>query len=293
MAFLFEDEPPRGAALPVLPGIVRVVAPNPSVMTYHGTNTYLIEDGEGGLTVLDPGPDSAPHVQAVAAAGQGRIRRIIVSHAHGDHYRAAEPLRAATGAPICASHINAGAKFRPDQTLRDRDTIAGMTAVLTPGHAADHLCFERPDGVTFTADHVMGWASSIVSPPDGDMRAYCDSLELMLARPAKLYLSGHGPPIPHPHAHVRALLNHRMRRERAIAHALLRAPATPHSLMQRLYSKIDPLLKMAAERNVVAHLQKLQQEGKVEPRGELWHWLGKARPGALPPFSEAGDPAGG
>jgi glyoxylase-like metal-dependent hydrolase (beta-lactamase superfamily II) len=273
VAFLFEDEPPRFVALPVLPGISRLVAPNPSVMTYHGTNTYLIEDQEHGLTVLDPGPDNLPHVEAVAAAGQGRIRRIIVTHAHGDHYRAAEPLRAATGAPIYASAINAGAKFRPDQVLRDRDIVAGMTAVLTPGHAADHLCFERPDGITFTGDHVMGWASSIVSPPDGDMRAYCDSLELMLGRPADIYLSGHGPLIPNPHAHVRALLDHRVRREHAIARAIARAPATPHSIMLRLYSKIDPMLQQAAERNVIAHLEKMHQEGKVEPAGDKWRWI--------------------
>ncbi len=274
MAFLIEDEPPRFVPLPVLPGISRLVAPNPSVMTYHGTNTYLIEDGEGGLVVLDPGPDSPPHVEAVVAAGAGRIRRIIVSHAHGDHYRAADPLRAATGAPIHAPQVNAGAKFRPDHTLRDGDTVAGLTAVFTPGHAADHLCFERAGGVTFTADHVMGWASSIVSPPDGDMRAYCDSLERMLARPAKIYLSGHGPPIPNPHAHVRALLDHRVRRERAIARTLARGPATPHSLMLRLYSKLDPILQQAAERNVIAHLQKLEQEGKAEPAGDTWRWRG-------------------
>jgi glyoxylase-like metal-dependent hydrolase (beta-lactamase superfamily II) len=272
MAFLTEPAPPRGVMLPVIAGVHRVVAANSSVMTYHGTNTFLIDQDDGGVTVLDPGPNDAAHVAAVIAGGAGRIARILVSHAHGDHVGAAAALRAETGAPVFGAR--SGGPVAYDHLVRLGDVIAGMQALFTPGHASDHVCFERADGVVFTGDHVMGWASSVVNPPDGDMAAYCDSLELMLARPHRLYLCGHGPEIAEPHAHVRALLDHRRRREEAIAHAVRRRPSDTHTLMERLYSKIDPMLKLAAERNVLAHLLKLQQEGKVAPQGALWHWVG-------------------
>jgi glyoxylase-like metal-dependent hydrolase (beta-lactamase superfamily II) len=277
MGFLSEPEPIRGVALPVMAGVRRVVAPNSSVMTYHGTNTYLIDDDEGGVTVLDPGPAIDAHIEAVIAAGAGRIRRILVSHSHSDHSGAVNAVRAATG--VAAFGARVGGKVSYDQPLHDGDVIAGLRALATPGHASDHMCFEWRDGAVFTGDHVMGWASSIVSPPDGDMRAYCDSLELMLSRPHTLYLCGHGPVIEHPRSYVRELLDHRMRREVAIARSVRRRASNTHALMERLYSKIDPMLKQAAERNVLAHLLKMQAEGKVAPQGELWHWVAEERVG--------------
>jgi glyoxylase-like metal-dependent hydrolase (beta-lactamase superfamily II) len=276
MAFLKETEPERGIALPVLPGVSRVVAANPSPMTYHGTNTWLIDDDAGGITVIDPGPDDAGHVAAVAAAGAGRIRRILVSHTHADHVGGAALLRAATGAPVHGWRHSASARFTPDRPLDDGTAVAGLTALFTPGHAADHLCFEWRDGIVFTADHVMGWASSIVSPPQGDMRAYFASLRLMLARPHRLYLCGHGPIVPDPHAHVRALLANRIRRERAIAAAVAKEPRDTYTLMDGLYSKLDPMLRRAAERNVLAHLFKMEAEGLVARDGDIWRWVEKA-----------------
>jgi glyoxylase-like metal-dependent hydrolase (beta-lactamase superfamily II) len=270
MGFLKEIEPEHGIVGPVVPGVRRVVARNPSPMTYHGTNTYLVDDEAGGVTVIDPGPDDAPHVDAVLAAGEGRIRRILVSHTHLDHVGAAAQLRAATGAPTFGWHGSTSTIFRPDHPLEDGATVAGLTALFTPGHAADHLCFEWRDGLVFTADHVMGWASSIVSPPNGDMRAYVDSLRLMLARPHRLYLCGHGPAVPDPHNHVRTLLAHRIRRERAIAAAVARAPSDTYALMDRLYAKLDPMLRRGAERNVLAHLLKMEAEGLVARDGEVW-----------------------
>ena len=274
MAFLQEAEPAYGFELPVIPGVSRIVAPNPSVMTYHGTNTYLIDDGDSGLIVLDPGPYSDEHFAAVIAAGMGRIRGIIVSHSLSDHCGGSDVLREATGAPVFASKLASGTKFVIDRTLHEADTIAGMKILVTPGHAVDHLCFERPDGIVFTADHVMGWSSSIVSPPGGDMQDYCESLAGMLQRRHVMYLCGHGPAILDPATHVRDLLRHRLRRESEIAAAIARGPADPHSLMEQLYSKIDPVLKYAAERNVLAHLIKMQKEGKVELKGEQWYCRG-------------------
>jgi glyoxylase-like metal-dependent hydrolase (beta-lactamase superfamily II) len=285
MAFLKEIEPERGVALPIVPGVRRVVASNPSQMTYHGTNTYLVDDDAGGVTVIDPGPEDARHIAAVIAAGDGRIRRILVSHTHADHLGGAALLAEATGAPTYGWKQSALDTFRPDHPMEDGETIAGLTALFTPGHAADHLCFEWRDGVVFTADHVMGWASSIVNPPKGDMRAYVASLRLMLMRPHRLYLCGHGPAVPDPQAHIRALLANRIRRERAIAAAVARAPSDTHTLMDRLYSKLDPMLRRAAERNVLAHLIKMEAEGLVMREGALWHWIKQDRPAGAVSFA--------
>jgi glyoxylase-like metal-dependent hydrolase (beta-lactamase superfamily II) len=251
----------------------RVVAANASRMTYHGTNTYLVDDRDGLITVIDPGPDDERHVAAVAAAGEGRIRRILVTHTHADHVGGAAMLQAATGAPTYGWTLSASDGFAADHRLADGDTLAGFVALFTPGHAADHLCFEWREGVVFTGDHVMGWASSIVSPPKGDMRAYITSLRHMLARPHRLYLCGHGPFVPDPHSHVRALLANRIRRERAIAAALAKSPSDTVTLVERLYAKLDPMLRRAAERNVLAHLIKMEADGLVARDGDVWGWV--------------------
>jgi len=269
MAFLTEPEPPRGVAETILPGIRRLVAANPTPMTYHGTNTYLI-DGPDGLTVLDPGPDLPDHVAAILAATGGKIARIVLTHTHHDHLGALPALKAATGAPTYGWHRSAEESFSADHKLQDGDMVAGMTAVFTPGHAADHLCFAMPGGLLFSGDHVMSWSTSIVSPPGGSMGDYFASLERLLARDDVAYLGGHGPLLRDPHPYVRELLAHRRARETAIATALRAGPATNHALMEQLYSKLNPTLRRAAERNVFAHLLKLEAEGKVRREGEIW-----------------------
>ena len=270
LAFLTEPVPERGALLPVLPGVSRIVADNPSRMTYHGTNTYLIE-AEDGVTVLDPGPDEPAHVANILRLTPGPIVRILLSHTHRDHFGAVAALKVATGAPTYGWHQSADTLFTPDIPIHDGETVIGMEAVFTPGHAADHVCFARPDGVLFSADHVMGWSSSIVSPPGGDMAAYFASLRRLLARPEHTYLCGHGPVLTDPHPYVTALLDHRIARENAIAAALHgTGRQTTKALVDGLYSKIDPILKMAAERNVLAHLMKLQGEGRVTRHGDDW-----------------------
>ncbi len=269
LAFLTEPVPERGVLHPVLPGISRIVADNPSRMTYHGTNTYFLE-GEDGVTVLDPGPDDAAHVADILRLTPGPIVRILLSHTHRDHFGAVAALKQQTGVPTLGWHQSADDAFVPDVKIHDGETVLGMEAVFTPGHAADHLCFARPDGVLFSADHVMGWSSSIVSPPGGNMADYFASLKRLLARPETTYLPGHGPMLTDPHPYVEALLHHRVTRENAIAAALQKGPNTSHGLVEALYSKIDPILKMAAERNVLAHLIKLQSEGRVTRRGDDW-----------------------
>ena len=269
MAFLTEPEPIRGVVHPVLPGIGRIVAANPGPMTYHGTNTYLI-DGPDGTTVLDPGPEDPTHVQHILDATSGRIARILLTHTHFDHLGALPALRAATGAKAHAWHLSADLSFTPDAPLHHGSEIAGWVAHFTPGHAKDHLCFARADGVVFTGDHIMSWSSSIVSPPNGDMTAYFASLRHMLTRTDRSYLPGHGPPITEPHAFAQFLLEHRLKRETAIAEALAEAPQTTMALVDRLYMPINPRLRGAAERNVIAHLHKLRDEGIAVQHGEHW-----------------------
>lgn len=273
MGFLTEPEPQRDVRQAVLPGIDRVVAANPGPMTYFGTNTYLIDTVEG-LVVLDPGPDDAAHVASVLRETGGEVALILVSHTHHDHVGAVKALQEATGAPTAGFRISAAPTFDADIKLADGDTIAGMLAIHTPGHCSDHLCFalngRGGEKILFSADHVMSWSSSVVSPPDGNMADYFNSLRILLDRDDDVFLPGHGPKLPDPRALVRDLLDHRTARERAIATALGQGPANTYTLMDTLYSQVDPRLRRAAERNVLAHLQKLELEGKVMRDGEVW-----------------------
>lgn len=274
MSFLTEPEPDRGANLPVLPGISRIVANNPGPMTYFGTNTYLLDTPEG-TAVLDPGPENHPeHVEAILRHTGGKVALILVSHTHHDHVGAVPALQAATGARTAGYRKSAIDSFTPDIKLDHRDRIAGLEAVHTPGHASDHICFARPgtdaDRILFSADHVMSWSTSIVSPPGGDMRDYFASLNLLLGRDDNVYLPGHGPPLRDPHSLVRAMLTHRMLREQAIARKLGDGPADTYTIMDTLYSQLNPRLRRAAERNVLAHLLKMEIEGKAVRDGELW-----------------------
>jgi glyoxylase-like metal-dependent hydrolase (beta-lactamase superfamily II) len=274
MPFLTEPEPERGAVLPVMPGISRIVAANPGPMTYHGTNTYLIDTAEG-LVVLDPGPEDHPeHVEAILRATGAEVALILVSHTHHDHVGAVPALQEATGAPTVGFRLSGSESFEPDIKLADGDMIAGMLSIHTPGHASDHLCFALPasDGtaVLFSADHVMSWSTSVVSPPGGDMVAYFASLRRLLDRTDDVFLPGHGPSLPEPRELVREMLTHRMAREQAIEAALAGGAAGTYALMDALYSAVHPRLRRAAERNVLAHLLKLEAEGKVLREGELW-----------------------
>ena len=269
MDFLTEPEPVRGVAIPVIPGISRIVAANPGSMTYHGTNTYVIA-GDDGASVLDPGPDDPAHVQAILRATGGRVARILLSHTHPDHLGAVPALRAATGAPAYGHRQSQTPAFTPDIALDDGDTVAGWAALHTPGHAAEHLCFARADGVILTADHVMTWSTSVVSPPAGDMGAYVGQLRRLLARDDRLLLPGHGPPLADPRAYLTFLLTHREQREAAVLAAIAAGRRTPAALVDLLYPQLDPRLRGAAERNVLAHLLKLQDEGRAKPQDGAW-----------------------
>lgn len=281
-----EFRPRPGQPEEIAPGLRRVLAPNPSPMTFRGTNSYLL--GTRGLAVIDPGPDDAAHLEALLAAlrpGQ-RISHILVTHAHLDHSPLARPLSEATGAPVLAfgdaaagrseamqalaetgmagggEGVDAG--FTPDETLSDGATLAGdgwtLEALHTPGHFGNHLAFAWDDAL-FCGDLVMGWASSLVSPPDGDLTAFMRSLARLSARPWRVLHPGHGAAIAPPAPRLAALTDHRRMREAQILAALAEGPAQAADLAARIYTDVPPALLPAAARNVLAHLLDLHFRG--------------------------------
>ena len=267
MTFLSESEMPRFVATEVYPGVRRMVAPNPGPMTYTGTNSWVI-DGNDGLTVIDPGPDDPAHLAALA--GLGPVVRIVLTHTHPDHLAGAPSLRRMTGAPIMAFSPPWAPGFAPDAGLGDGAQAGPLTAIHTPGHASDHLCFALEGRILFTGDHVMSWSTSIVSPPDGDMAAYMASLRVLLARDDALYLCGHGPPLADPLPLVRGMLSHRAAREAAVLTALRRGPATEAALVQDVYPGLDAHLVPAARRTLLAHLHKLVGDGRAMLDGDRY-----------------------
>jgi len=279
-----ETAPPAGIPRDLGGGIRAILAPNPSPMTYWGTNTYLL--GARRLAVIDPGPDDTAHLAAILGAlGPGQsISHILVTHAHLDHAPLARRLAAETGAPVLAyGRAEAGrsavmarlaqaggigggegvdAGFVPEHALADGEEIAGdgwrITAHWTPGHFCNHMCFES-GGTMFSGDLVMGWASTLISPPDGDLAAMA---------PARL-LPGHGAPVADPAARIGWLVRHRAAREAAILERLTHGPADAMTLARRIYSDTPPELMPAAARNVLAHLLDLMQKSRVSPLSSL------------------------
>jgi glyoxylase-like metal-dependent hydrolase (beta-lactamase superfamily II) len=239
-------------------------------MTYHGTNTYLIDSAKGTI-VLDPGPDDGAHVETILREAAGKLAGILLTHSHKDHSDAVRTLKQATGLPVKSFGKSADPDIVPDIALEDGDEVDGLLAIHTPGHAADHLCFALPDGTLFTGDHVMSWSSTVVSPPPrGDMAAYFASLLLLLCRKDVLYLPGHGPALQNPGGYVASLLRHRQLRENAIAAIIAEESMAPGDISRVLYSKTDPVLRNAAERNVLSHLIKMENEGRAWQDNGLW-----------------------
>jgi glyoxylase-like metal-dependent hydrolase (beta-lactamase superfamily II) len=284
--FLRDDPLPHGAVEDAAPGVRRVVCNNPSAFTFRGTNTYII--GRGRVAVLDPGPADAAHLAAILAAVAGEtVTHVIVSHTHRDHSPGAAPLVAATGArtygfgphvtPPEAGGEGGDHAFRPDITVPDGGVVDGegwrLTALHTPGHCANHLCFALDGtGVLFSADHVMGWSTSVVSPPDGDMADYMRSLARLQARDDAVLLPGHGPAIRAPQPFLEALRAHRLERETKVLEALGQAGmATVEDLVAPVYGPLDPKLVPAAGRSLLAHLVKLERERAVRQSvGSQW-----------------------
>jgi glyoxylase-like metal-dependent hydrolase (beta-lactamase superfamily II)/8-oxo-dGTP pyrophosphatase MutT (NUDIX family) len=251
--------------------VTRVIAPNPGMMTGPGTNTYLV--GEQELAVIDPGPDDASHLEAVLAAGGGRIRWILCTHTHIDHSPAAAALRAATGAQIIGRPAPEGpsqdAGFAPERIPEhgERLSVGGVTlrALHTPGHASNHLCYLLEETrMLFTGDHVMQGSTVVIGPPDGSMQAYLRSLEALLGEDVAVFAPGHGYLIGEPHKEVRRLIAHRLAREGKVLAALGRiGPSTLEALLPAVYDDVHPRLHRVAARSLGAHLEKLVAERRV------------------------------
>jgi glyoxylase-like metal-dependent hydrolase (beta-lactamase superfamily II) len=268
------------------PRVRRVLAPNPSPFTYTGTQTYIL--GSGEVAVIDPGPDLPGHVEALLAALAGeRVQAILCTHTHRDHSPASRPLQAATRAPIvgCAplslddsgprSDESFDSAYCPDRVLADGERLEGqgwtLEAVATPGHTSNHLCLAlAEERALFTGDHVMGWSTTVVAPPDGDMADYRASLDKLLARDDRLYYPAHGPPVEDPKGLVRRLLAHRQMRESQIIGHVESGEGRIEEMVERMYADIDPRLFPAAGRSVLAHLVDLERRALVRREGERW-----------------------
>jgi glyoxylase-like metal-dependent hydrolase (beta-lactamase superfamily II) len=277
---------PTGVPIRLEPLVTRILAPNPSAYTFTGTQTHIV--GDRDLAVIDPGPDDPAHLAAIMAVVAGRsVRAIVVTHHHRDHSPASRPLAAVTGAaiagpaPFAVANDGGGsdaafdAGYAPDQVLTEGDTVAGagwtLSALATPGHTSNHLCFALAETrALFSGDHVMGWATSVVSPPDGDMGAYMASLERLLERDDRIYYPGHGEAVDNPRRLVRGMLGHRKQREGQILRLLRDDAQAIGAMVARMYAGLDPRLLPAAERSVLAHLYDLDRRGLVTGEGETW-----------------------
>lgn len=277
--------PDTGTARRLSPLVRRVLAPNPSPFTYEGTQTYLV--GDSDLAVIDPGPDDPAHLDALEMAIAGRaVIAILCTHTHRDHSPAARPLARRTGAHVigCAPLTleddgpRADAAFdpdyAPDRVLTEGEQIAGtgwtLTALATPGHTSNHLCYAlEEEEALFTGDHVMGWSTSVVSPPDGDMTDYLLSLERLVGRQDRIYYPAHGEPIQQPQRFARGMLGHRRMREGQILRIVERqGAALIPDFVTSMYVGLDPRLHGAAGRSVLAHLIDLERRGLVRNQAE-------------------------
>lgn len=286
--------PPVGVPQELEPGLRRILAPNPSPMTYRGTNTYLL--GATDLCVIDPGPQSDAHLDAIldAVGPDQTISHIVVTHTHLDHSPLARPLSDRTGAPVFAYGNNDAGRsdimqllakageigggegidtdFEPDRILADEQTIEGkdwqLRALHTPGHIGNHISLAWKDAC-FTADHVMGWATSLVSPPDGDLTDFMASCARLQARNWRVFYPGHGGAIADPSARLEWLVAHRLGREASILEALAEGPSGARAIAATVYSDTPPALLGAAARNVLAHLIDLTARNRVEPTDDL------------------------
>lgn len=278
---------PTGHCERLEPLVRRVLAPNGSPFTYTGTQTYLVGTDEG-LAVIDPGPALPEHLAALEACiGAARVVAICCTHTHRDHSPAAAPLSALTNAPVigCAplvltsdeprADVPFDTAYRPDRVLADGETIEGpgwtLTAIATPGHTSNHLCFALEETrALFTGDHVMGWSTTVVAPPDGDMADYMASLARLYAREDRIYYPAHGPAVERPRQLVRGMIGHRRQRERQILKLLGERARSIGELVPVMYKGIGEHLWPAAGQSVKAHLLDLERRGTVARSGESW-----------------------
>ena len=267
-----------GKAVVIAAGVRRLIAPNPGMMTGPGTNTYLV--GEDEVAVIDPGPRIEKHIEAIQAQSPGRIRWILCTHTHPDHSPGAAPLAEATGAELRGLPAPEGKvqdkTFEPDVLPADGDILEGpgfaLRAFHTPGHASNHLCFRHEaHRMLFTGDHIMAGSTVVIDPPDGNMKDYLDSLERLKDLDLEALAPGHGPVIDDPLEVIDWLVNHRLKRESRVIEALKANPdRTLWELTPHVYEDVDDKLHRLASRSLLAHLLKLETDGRAACAGDKW-----------------------
>ncbi len=268
-----EFSPPYGEIQQISAKVRRITAPNPAPYTFKGTGTYIV--GENEVAVIDPGPNISSHIDAIMTSLKDeRISHILITHNHKDHSPGAQPLAEKCGAKIYAYEVTGqqyadieaeeglDKEFHPDVVLVDGDVINGtnwtIEAVHTPGHLSNHLCFSfKEEKALFTGDHVMGWSTTIISPPDGNMTDYLNSLEKLRQRDEQIYYPTHGLPIENPKQFVTQLIGHRLRRDKEIIRAVSNGAQTIDEIMDVVYPGLDSKLSLAASRTIFAHLIRL------------------------------------
>jgi glyoxylase-like metal-dependent hydrolase (beta-lactamase superfamily II) len=260
--------------------VLRVVAPNPGPLTGPGTNTYVI-GSDAGCVVVDPGPDDPGHVERVLAAAPGPVVRILCTHSHTDHSPGAVRLRAASGAPVFGRPAPADDyqddAYAPDRSIEEGDVFdigpSRLRAVHTPGHASNHVCFLlEAEGWLLTGDHLMSGSTVVILPPDGSMQLYLKSLQQLRALPVRALLPGHGAVIPDALQEIDRVIAHRIRRESKVLAALRRSAsgATVAALVPVVYDDTPVALHVLAQHSLLAHLQKLLEEGRARREGDAW-----------------------
>ena len=267
-----------GKAIAIAPGIRRLTAPNPGMMTGPGTNTYLV--GENEIAVIDPGPRIDKHIEDIQSEASAAIRWILCTHTHPDHSPGAAPLAEATGAETMGISAPEGKvqdkTFRPDRVLADGDALTtdefSIRAVHTPGHASNHLCFlHEGERMLFTGDHIMAGSTVVIDPPDGDMKDYLASLGRLKELDLASLAPGHGPVIEEPFELVDWLIAHRMKRESRVIAAMKAHPGqTLWELTPYVYEDVDEKLYRLASRSLLAHLLKLEADGRAHCTDERW-----------------------
>ncbi len=276
-----------GQVAQIAPGVRRVIAENPSPFTLYGTGTYIL--GTGKVAVIDPGPPDSTHITALVEGLAGEtISHILVTHTHMDHSPGCRLLQKHTDAktyaygPHGAGKLEQGVpveeggdmEFQPDELVRHGDVIEGedwsVECVYTPGHTSNHTCYQHREGKSlFTGDHVMGWSTSIISPPDGDMAAYLDSLKLLLERDDQAYWPTHGPCIDDPKPFVEAFIAHRREREQQILQCIAEKVHRISDMVPRMYTELPEFMYPAAARSVLAAIEYLVNSGTLAVDGEV------------------------
>ena len=278
---MHELEPTPGKLEQLAPGVHRLLAPNPGMMTGPGTNTYLL--GKNEIAVLDPGPAIPAHIDAIQTLAPAPIRWILVTHTHPDHSPAADPLAAATGAELLGKHPPAGNQqdqtFSPDRVLDDGERLESeefsVRAIYTPGHASNHLCYLHEQlRWVFTGDHVMNGSTVVINPPDGHMGDYLESLNRVKALAPSRLAPGHGALLQDPSATLDWIIGHRLEREAKIVAVLTSSGGEPlNELVKKVYDDVDTRLHGVAERSLLAHLITLREDSRAREENRAWYLI--------------------